>query len=61
MDRCVYERTKVAPTLLTYTVSAVWHGFYPGYYFTFIFFGLETEAARKVCVASPGQLDLLGS
>ena len=46
--RCVYERSPISPTLVTYTLSAVWHGFYPGYYFTFIFFGIETEAARKV-------------
>ena len=46
--RCVYERSPIAPTLVTFTLSAIWHGFYPGYYFTFIFFGIETEAARKV-------------
>lgn len=48
--RCVYERTKFAPTLVAYTVSAWWHGFYPGYYFCFVYFGFVTEASRKVCI-----------
>lgn len=48
LRRCVYERMSYAPTLATYTVSAWWHGFYPGYYLCFIYFGIITEAARKI-------------
>lgn len=47
-DRCVYERSPYAPTLATFMVSAWWHGFYPGYYLTFIYIGVMVEAARKV-------------
>ena len=65
LHRCVYERSLIAPTLVTYTVSAVWHGFYPGYYFTFIFFGIVTVAARKVridrytCMSSSFNCDII--
>ena len=48
--RCVYERVTFAPTLVTFAVSAWWHGFYPGYYFGFLYLGFATLAARKVCV-----------
>lgn len=44
----VYERTKKYPTLLTYALSAVWHGFYPGYYLTFLSGALFTFASREV-------------
>ena len=29
--------------IMTYMVSAMWHGFYPGYYLTFFFGGLQNE------------------
>jgi lysophospholipid acyltransferase len=32
---------------LTNTLSAFWHGFYPGYYFTFIFAALSVDIARR--------------
>lgn len=38
-----------SPTVATYTtniVSAFWHGFYPGYYFTFLFGGILTKLGR---------------
>lgn len=34
--------------VLTNVVSAVWHGFYPGYYLTFLFGGLSTYTHRLV-------------
>lgn len=45
----VYERvpSKYA-TFLTYSLSAFWHGFYPGYYLTFASGALFTYAARAV-------------
>jgi lysophospholipid acyltransferase 1/2 len=44
-----YERAPSKyKTLLTYGLSAVWHGFYPGYYLTFATAALGTFAARTV-------------
>lgn len=44
----VYDRVKKYPMILTYALSAVWHGFYPGYYLTFANGALFTLAARTV-------------
>ncbi|XP_046437718.1 lysophospholipid acyltransferase 6-like [Daphnia pulex] len=44
----VYERTNRFQTVLTYCLSAMWHGFYPGYYITFLGGALCTLAARSV-------------
>ncbi|KAJ8981426.1 hypothetical protein NQ317_015628 [Molorchus minor] len=44
----VYDRTKKYSTLLTYSLSAMWHGFYAGYYLTFFSAALFTLAARVV-------------
>lgn len=44
----VYDRVKKNATVLTYALSAFWHGFYPGYYLTFASGALFTFAARKV-------------
>ncbi|KAG5880127.1 hypothetical protein JTB14_037359 [Gonioctena quinquepunctata] len=44
----VYERTKKYPTMLTYTLSAIWHGFYPGYYLTFFTGAIFTFTSRVV-------------
>lgn len=44
----VYDRTKKYPTILTYGLSAIWHGFYPGYYLTFFGGAIFTFAARTV-------------
>ncbi|XP_021116235.1 lysophospholipid acyltransferase 1 isoform X5 [Heterocephalus glaber] len=47
--KCVcYERTPWYPTVLTFVLSALWHGVYPGYYFTFLTGVLVTLAARAV-------------
>ncbi|XP_001360700.3 lysophospholipid acyltransferase 1 isoform X1 [Drosophila pseudoobscura] len=43
----VYERVpKRYGTLLTFALSAVWHGFYPGYYLTFATGAVTVTAAR---------------
>ncbi|KAL7735979.1 hypothetical protein ACLKA6_002407 [Drosophila palustris] len=43
----VYERVpKKYGTLLTFALSAVWHGFYPGYYLTFATGAVMVTAAR---------------
>ncbi|KAJ8730107.1 hypothetical protein PYW07_017145 [Mythimna separata] len=54
-----YERGGAAwRTARVYALSAVWHGFYPGYYLTFFAGGLFTIASRKVRgVARPMFLD----
>lgn len=44
----VYERVKSHSTALTYGLSALWHGFYPGYYLTFANGALFTFGARAV-------------
>lgn len=44
----VYERTTKFRTVLTYCLSAMWHGFYPGYYITFLGGALCTLASRAV-------------
>lgn len=47
--KCVcYERVPWYPTVLTFILSALWHGVYPGYYFTFLTGVLVTLAARTV-------------
>ncbi|CAF4922097.1 unnamed protein product [Pieris macdunnoughi] len=48
-----YERGGAAwRTARVYSLSAVWHGFHPGYYMTFFAGGLFTEAAKKVRVVA---------
>jgi lysophospholipid acyltransferase 1/2 len=45
----VYERVHPnVRTVLTYMVSAMWHGFYPGYYITFLTGALITSSARTI-------------
>ena len=45
----VYERVpKNYGTVFTFALSALWHGFYPGYYMTFASGALIVMAARKV-------------
>lgn len=44
----VYERVSAHSTALTYGLSALWHGFYPGYYLTFATGALFTFGARAV-------------
>ncbi|XP_074036294.1 lysophospholipid acyltransferase 6 [Leptinotarsa decemlineata] len=44
----VYDRTKKYATILTYALSAIWHGFYPGYYLTFFSGAMFTFTSRVV-------------
>lgn len=49
LRRVCYERVKGAdPNLMSFILSAFWHGFYPGYYLMFVFFGIANEASRKL-------------
>ncbi|CAH0554811.1 unnamed protein product [Brassicogethes aeneus] len=44
----VYERVEKNQVLLTYGLSAVWHGFHPGYYMTFFGGAIFTQASRII-------------
>jgi lysophospholipid acyltransferase 1/2 len=44
--RVVYDRSN--SVLASYCVSALWHGFYPGYYVCFFFIAAVTLAGRKL-------------
>lgn len=47
LRQVVFERVpKKYGTVLTFAMSAVWHGFYPGYYITFATGALFVSAAR---------------
>ncbi|KAI3379365.1 hypothetical protein SNEBB_007735 [Seison nebaliae] len=48
LRRICYDRAPVGRTALTYVLSALWHGFYPGYYITFIGAALGTYAGRSI-------------
>ncbi|XP_054707299.1 lysophospholipid acyltransferase 6-like [Uloborus diversus] len=43
-----YDRAPTHKTFWTYVLSALWHGFYPGYYFTFLGGAIFTLAARSI-------------
>lgn len=52
LRRVVYDRSPRAySTWAVFAVSAIWHGFYPGYYLTFFSAALCTVAARLVSSA----------
>uniref|UniRef100_A0AAR5PQI1 Uncharacterized protein n=1 Tax=Dendroctonus ponderosae TaxID=77166 RepID=A0AAR5PQI1_DENPD len=44
----VYKRSSSYSTLATFALSAIWHGFYPGYYITFLSGALFTFASRTM-------------
>ncbi|KAJ2747493.1 Lysophospholipid acyltransferase [Coemansia sp. BCRC 34301] len=44
----VPQSSSTAATVLTFLVSAWWHGFYPGYYLTFFMGSLVSSAARTL-------------
>ncbi|XP_067862982.1 lysophospholipid acyltransferase 2-like [Heptranchias perlo] len=48
LKQVCYDRCPFNPTLVTFLLSAIWHGVYPGYYFTFIAGMFMTLAARAV-------------
>lgn len=48
LRRTAYERVpKKFAVIVTYVLSALWHGFYPGYYMTFLGGALFTYASRS--------------
>lgn len=56
----VYERTQYNKLVFTYALSALWHGFYPGYYLTFANGAFFTMVSRIVSKASNNiEFDLL--
>lgn len=48
LRRVAYERVSKYRTAFTYLLSAIWHGFFLGYYLTFVTGALVTTAARTV-------------
>ena len=48
LRKVVYDRAPAQRTMVVFAISAFWHGFYPGYYFTFATAALFTMAARLV-------------
>lgn len=46
LRRTVYERCSSHRTLAVFIMSSFWHGFYPGYYMTFMSLALFIEAGR---------------
>ena len=49
LRRIVYDRIPKQYGLFgTFLVSALWHGFYPGYYITFFGSGIIIYAGREV-------------
>nr|XP_033790456.1 lysophospholipid acyltransferase 1 isoform X2 [Geotrypetes seraphini]XP_033790457.1 lysophospholipid acyltransferase 1 isoform X2 [Geotrypetes seraphini] len=48
LRRICYDRVPWYPTVMTFLLSALWHGVYPGYYFTFITAIPVTLAARAI-------------
>jgi len=44
----IYERLTVSPVALTFLNSALWHGFYPGYYFSFVSASFIVQVARGI-------------
>lgn len=52
LRRCIYERApfkdKQNNQAYTFAISTFWHGFYGGYYFSFLFWFLQINLATKV-------------
>jgi len=48
LRRICYNRLKKGRTLGVFVLSALWHGFYPGYYVCFILAAIETYAGRGI-------------
>lgn len=47
LERCIYQRTNRS-LVLTYAVSALWHGLYPGYFLFFLTAALMSSVERLV-------------
>lgn len=43
----IYERVSSNGIATTFLMSALWHGFYPGYYFSFFTAGFVVTFARS--------------
>lgn len=59
LKKCVYQRAdfknKFYSQLLTFMISAFWHGFYGGYYFTFILWFLQMYVSQLIFKESKKQ------
>lgn len=56
--RVCYDRAPKHRLALTFILSALWHGVYPGYYFTFITAIPITMAARAVSTLPPLEIQI---
>ena len=52
------SKSVILPTLNTFFVSAIWHGFYPGYYYFFFWVGLF-DYHCKLIIKFFGKFDFL--
>lgn len=60
----MYERAGRNKVLYTYALSALWHGFYPGYYLTFAsgaFFTMAARSVSKLCYSVPRDCERMKS
>ena len=48
LRRIAYDRLSTGKTLGVFVLSAFWHGFYPGYYMTFVLAAFSVYAGRGV-------------
>jgi lysophospholipid acyltransferase 1/2 len=48
LRRIAYDRLPAGKTLGVFVLSAFWHGFYPGYYLTFVLCAFMVYAGRGV-------------
>ena len=48
LRRIAYDRLPTGKTLGVFVLSAFWHGFYPGYYMTFVLAAFYVYAGRGV-------------
>ncbi len=48
LRRIAYDRLPKGKTLGVFVLSAFWHGFYPGYYFTFVLAAFMIYVGRGV-------------
>lgn len=46
-------------SMFTFVTSALWHGFYPGYYLTFMLASLVQTAAKRKCILDCGNFVLI--
>ncbi len=51
LRRIAYDRLPTGKTLGVFVLSAFWHGFYPGYYLTFVLCAFLVYAGRGVNIS----------